>query len=209
MVQAPQALRDHWWWRPGWRQGRSFYTWHVTFAGQPVVGELAAHYAPVLSLLPFYDPIPVEWLHLTTQGVGFADDVRREDLDAIIVAVQRRLATLEPFTVTIGPAQIDAEALGTRVRPEAPIARLRSEIRAGIAQVWGEDGVPDRADGFWPHVSLGYCSQAGPSQPAVDALASRAERSVEVTITEASLIDLDRDTKLYRWTEIAAARLGG
>ena len=45
-------MRDHWWWRPGWRVGRSFYTWHVTFADQTAVAGLVADYAPVLERLP-------------------------------------------------------------------------------------------------------------------------------------------------------------
>ncbi|MGH3777668.1 MAG: hypothetical protein ACRDRR_18385 [Pseudonocardiaceae bacterium] len=41
MTETAQFMRDHWWW-PGWRVGRSSYTWHVTFDDQPAVHRLAA-----------------------------------------------------------------------------------------------------------------------------------------------------------------------
>jgi hypothetical protein len=47
MAETAQAMRDHWWWRPGWGVGRSFYTWHITFDDQPAVDRLAAEYAPL------------------------------------------------------------------------------------------------------------------------------------------------------------------
>jgi 2'-5' RNA ligase superfamily len=62
MTETAQPMRDHWWWRPGWRVGRSFSTWHVTFDDQPAVHRLAADYAPILNDLPTLDPIPVRWL---------------------------------------------------------------------------------------------------------------------------------------------------
>ncbi|WP_197523346.1 hypothetical protein [Actinokineospora pegani] len=43
-MSASAPMRDHWWWRPGWKVGRSFYTWHFTFADQPQVAELLARY---------------------------------------------------------------------------------------------------------------------------------------------------------------------
>src|SRR5215211_568573 len=70
---VPEAMRDHWWWRPGWSQGRSFYTWHITFDGQPGMQQLADFYAPMLANLPMLDAVPVKWLHLTMQGIGFTD----------------------------------------------------------------------------------------------------------------------------------------
>ncbi len=52
MAETAQVMRDHWWWRPGWRVGRSFYAWHVTFDDQPAVRRLAADYSPCLTICP-------------------------------------------------------------------------------------------------------------------------------------------------------------
>lgn len=173
------------------------------------MAQLAAAYAPVLERLPMYDPVPLRWLHLTMQGVGFTDEVSRDDLNSIVTAAQLRLTQLEPFPVTVGPAFIDPEALSMPVRPVEPLARLRDEIRAAIGDVWGQANVPEAAEGFRPHVSLGYANRAAPAQPALDELARHSGHSADITVTNASIINLNRDTKMYQWTEIATAPLGG
>jgi hypothetical protein len=67
------------------------------------VHRLAADYAPVLNDLPTLDPIPIRWLHLTLQGIGFTDELDRADVDAIADATRDRCATLAPSTITLGP----------------------------------------------------------------------------------------------------------
>jgi hypothetical protein len=37
---APEMTRDHWWWRPGWHKGRSFYTWHITFPSSNLIRQI-------------------------------------------------------------------------------------------------------------------------------------------------------------------------
>ncbi|GAB3461482.1 2'-5' RNA ligase family protein [Actinophytocola sediminis] len=149
-------MRDHWWWRPGWRTGRSFYTWHITFADQPGAHDLAAGYSPALAGLPVIDPVPSRWLHLTLQGIGFTDEVTGADVDRIVSAARARCARLTPCTVTIGPARVDPETIQLPVRPPAPLAALRLAVRGAIGDVWGRDHVPEAASGFRPHVSLGF-----------------------------------------------------
>src|ERR1035438_8497606 len=96
-------IEDHWWWRPGWRPGRRMYTWHVTFGEMPCVGDLAAHVQARLAGLPGLDLVPGRWLHLTTQGVGFTDEVVSADVVAIVDAAQRRPAGGEPAHGEIRP----------------------------------------------------------------------------------------------------------
>ncbi|WHT23396.1 2'-5' RNA ligase family protein [Crossiella sp. CA-258035] len=204
-----EPMRDHWWWRPGWRVGRSFYTWHVTFADQPDAQRLVADYEPVLALLPVLDPIPVRWLHLTLQGIGFTDEVARDDVDRIVAAAQRRCAELEPITATLGPAQVDPEGVQMPALPLHSLAKLRLEIRAAIGDVWGQDNVPEPEEGFRAHVSLGYSNTAGPAEPVARALATHGGHTATVSISAVSLIDLNRDHKAYEWTDVATARLGG
>ena len=84
------GVRDHWWWRPGWRPGRPMYAWHVTFRDQPAMRDLAARGRDLLRDVPGLDLIPDPWLHLTTQDVGFSDEVSAADLAAIIAAARDR-----------------------------------------------------------------------------------------------------------------------
>jgi hypothetical protein len=171
MTETTQSMRDHWWWRPDWRVGRSFYAWHVTFDDQPAVHRLAAGYAPVLNDLPTLDPIPVRWLHLTMQGIGFTDEVNRTDVDAIVTAARDRCAALAPFTITLGPARLDPEALMLPVRPAEPVTQLRAAIRAAIAEVRGPDNVPEDADGFRPMSR--WRTPTPPAQPSRSSSGSR------------------------------------
>lgn len=208
MTETTQFMRDHWWWRPGWRMGRSFYTWHVTFDDQPAVHRLAADYAPVLNDLPTLDPIPARWLHLTLQGIGFTDEVNRADVDAIADTARERCAVLAPFTIALGPARVDPEALLLPVRPAEPVIRLRAAIRAAIADVWGPDNVPEDPHGFRPHVSLAYSNTTGPAEPITQRLAAQSVTAAEITVHRAALINLNRNHRAYEWNDIATAELG-
>ena len=38
--QLVTTVRNHWWWRPGWRTGRHFYACHLTLDDQPQLREL-------------------------------------------------------------------------------------------------------------------------------------------------------------------------
>src|SRR5215207_7326710 len=125
-----EDVRDHWYLRPGWREDRSFYTWHLTFADDDRVARLFAAYEPVIATMPGVAPVPLEWLHLTLQGVGFADRVEPGELQAIVEAAESRLERFRPFVVTIGPAVLDPESVQLPVTPAEPLQRLRDAIRA-------------------------------------------------------------------------------
>lgn len=208
MAGTVEVMRDHWWWRPGWRVGRSFYTWHVTFDDQPAAHQLAADYTPIFEDVPTLDPIPVRWLHLTMQGIGFTDEVDRADVDAIVHAARDRCGELDPFTITLGPARVDPEALMLPVSPTEPIAHLRTTIRAAIADVWGLDNVPEDPDGFRPHVTLAYSNSAGSAAPISQRLREKVITSADITVHRVTLISLNRDRRTYQWTDVAAVELG-
>lgn len=202
----PPRMRDHWWWRPGWAPGRRFYTWHLTFRAAADVIRLAHEYNAHLDR-PGLDTIPDRWLHLTMQGVGFVHEVDTMDVDKIVTAGRTRLARLDPFTITLGPAVVDPEVVRLRVTPADPVALLRQELRAAIADVWGADNIPETQTGFAPHVSLAYSNQDGDMQPILDA-ASVTPKPATFTVRHADLILLGRDHKLYEWTTKAEIALG-
>jgi hypothetical protein len=125
-----ETVRDHWWWRPGWALGRSFYTWHITFHDANELHELAARYRAVLSDLPGVTAVPDRWLHLTMQGVGFSDEITDDDLGAIIAKAGGRLATIEPFPIQLGPAVVGDEAIALPAQPESDLHRATPYIKA-------------------------------------------------------------------------------
>lgn len=200
-------MRDHWWWRPGWGTGRRFYTWHLTFDDQPKLHRLVQTYQNRLSGFPALRPVPTEWLHLTIQGLGFTDEVADEEVTAVVAAARERLADLSPLVLTFGPAVVFAEAIVLPPTPAEDVSRVRTTLRAAIADVRGDDNVPESAGGYRPHVSLAYSTAEQPAEPIVGVLEATAVDAVTITVDKASLIVLGRDEGMYRWRTVDSVAL--
>lgn len=196
----------HWWWRPGWRVGRRMFTWHVTFEDVPAVQELAADARARLADLPGLDLIPGQWLHLTTQSVGFTDEVSDAELTAIINAARARLAAIEPPHAVIGPARVASEGVACGINPVGVLDPLRDALRAAIADVWGPERVPEGPQ-WTPHVSVAYANATGPAGP-IEAAMSGASLSAAVTVSTVQLIRLGRDHHVYEWETCASVPIG-
>lgn len=201
-------MRDHWWWRPGWRTGRSMYTFHVTFAAQPRLHELVTVYQDALAPLPGLDPIPMQMLHLTMQGIGFTDEVPSQDIAAIAEAALQRLAAQPPVPLVIGPALVDPEAIMLPVHPDAALDPVRAAVRAAIADVRGPSQVPEGEE-WTPHISMAYSHTTDPAAPYIDAITAVSPAPAELTVPSVQLIELNRDTHLYQWVTKADVPLGG
>ncbi|MDH6612892.1 2'-5' RNA ligase [Streptomyces sp. SAI-208] len=200
-------MRNHWWWRPGWSVGRRFYTWHLTFEGQDDVHRLAAQYRTALAPLgDTLTPIPDQWLHLTMQGIGFVGETKEQDVHSIVDAAQTRLAAIPAFDARIGPEVLDPEAVLLHVHPDGPVRAIRDAIREAIGEVLGE--VPEKAEGFTPHVSVAYSAGDGPAEPIVQALADVNLTPAHARISTAELIVIHRDSQMYEWETFAKVLLG-
>jgi hypothetical protein len=182
------------------------YTWHFTFDGQPAVHDLAAAYQARLAGLPDLDMIPARWLHLTTQGVGFTDEVTDSETDALLAATEKRLKGFGSQRVTLGPAKVTPEAILLDVDPVAPLAAIRRELRGAIADVLGADRLPE-TDEWTPHVSVAYSSGTDPTAAYVAALKDGG--TAQTVISSVDLIVLGRDQRVYEWTTRADIRLAG
>ncbi|MFG3256658.1 2'-5' RNA ligase family protein [Streptomyces sp. NPDC048172] len=206
MKASPEVMTDHWWWRPGWREGRRFYTWHLTFADQPDVCRFIGAYRDALSGLPGLTPVPDRWLHLTMQGLGFVDEVDETDVREIVAGARSRLARLAPFEVAFETASVTPEAVESFAEPAKPVADLRLALRGAIGEVWPT--VPEPQEGFRPHVSVAYSSAASAAGPIVDALSGACVASAKALISSAELIVLHRDRQMYEWEAFAEIPLG-
>jgi 2'-5' RNA ligase len=206
--EHPERVRNHWYWRPGWRIGRRFYTWHLTFADQPDVVAFADSYRGLLDSMPETDAIPAQWLHLTMQGIGFTDEVEHDDIEKIINAARQRCAALEPLTLIIGAPYVDSEAVQIAVQPPEPAAELRLALRAAIADVWGAAKVPEAEESFLPHMSLAYINRAGAAAPLAAEIGRITTPPVRATIDQCQLIVIHRDERMYTWDTYASIHLG-
>ncbi|GAA3783887.1 hypothetical protein GCM10022403_018220 [Streptomyces coacervatus] len=207
MTTQTDTMRNHWWWRPGWSVGRRFYTWHLTFEGQSDVHRLADEYRSAIAPLGgVLTPIPDRWLHLTMQGIGFVGEANEQDVHAVVNAARTRLAAVPAFDLQIGPEVLDPEAVLLHVHPDDPVRAVRDAIRAAIGEVLGE--VPEKAEGFTPHVSVAYSAGDGPAAPITEVLDGLSLTPARARISSAELIVLHRDNLMYEWETLATVPLG-
>ena len=207
-IGSDEHMRDHWWWRPGWHVGRKMYTWHITFDSQRPLHELVKAYQEALTSLSGLDLIPIPWLHLTTQGVAFTDEISWQEVAAIVEAARTRLATQQPVSLTAGPAFVDPEAIQLELSSVSALYPVRNSIRAAIAEVRGAANVPE-AEQWNPHISIAYSNSDGLAAPYVETLQTVAHSPADLTITAVHLIELSRDTHLYQWETKAEIPLAG
>ncbi|HSV67831.1 MAG TPA: 2'-5' RNA ligase family protein [Mycobacteriales bacterium] len=203
------TVRDHWWWRPGWHLGQRGYTWHLTFTDEHDLARLARQYHQALANAPQVDPVPVRWLHLTMQNVGFVDDVTPAELEQITDAAREQLADVPPFTMTFHRPVLLPEAVALVPDPAEYVHQLRGTLRHAIAKVRGAERVPDPDNGYRAHLSVGYINADGPAEPLLHVLRNTTTTPATVTVHAASLIELNRDQKVYRWRTVAQVPLGG
>jgi 2'-5' RNA ligase len=207
MNSFPERMSDHWWWRPGVRPGRRVLVWHILLHDQPDVRALAAEYQGRLDGIGGLDPVPAEWLHLTTQIVGFEDEVGSAEVRNLTAAAAERLRPVGPVTVDIGESLFHSEAVVLGVRPPGALDPIRHGIRAAMAETAGIPRLDD-GPGWEPHVSVAYSNAEEPAGPIREALRSRpAPRPA--TVRDVHLVAQARAGHLYRWERIATVALGG
>lgn len=207
MSPYPERLADHWWWRPGVGPDSRLLVWHILFADQPQVRELAAEYQRRLEGIPGLDPVPAEWLHMTTYIAGMAEEIGEDAVEEMVAAVANRLDRLAPVRVSLGDLLFHTEAVVLGVRPGDALDPLHEAVVAGVAETIGGGHVSNEP-AFVPHMSIAYSNTDGPAEPVIRAL-TPAPEPCTVTISEVRLVVQQRVHHLYRWDPIASARLGG
>jgi 2'-5' RNA ligase len=209
-LQHATQVRDHWWWRPGWRVGRRFYTWHLTFEGQDTLHALVSSYQRHLAGVPGLDLVPQQWLHLTMQGVGFTDEIGDDEVDRIVTGARQRLARLPVAELTFHQPLLRPEAIVLPATPTTTVEAIRDAVRAAIAEARKIDvgQVPEADVRFIPHVTVAYISHEGAAQPLLEVLHSVNAAPATVRVPAASLIILDRDQHVYHWQEHSTVPLG-
>ena len=157
---------------------------------------------------PAWDLIPQQWLHLTIQGVGFTDETAADDVDRIVEATSALLRTLDPPQLGFQQAVVLPEAVALPPSPDEDVRAIRTALRAGIADVWGDDRIPENADTFRPHVSVAYNDHDRTAGEIVQAIEALAPPPATITVKNVDLIILGRDQHLYRWRRHARLPLG-
>jgi 2'-5' RNA ligase len=206
-----ESVRNHWWWRPGWRAGRHFYACHLTMEDQPQVRGLIQAYQEALSDLGNLDIIPQRWLHLTMQGIGFTDEIDPADLAEITKRITEQLRDLTPPTVTFHDPTIRPEAIIFEAKPAGRVYDLRLAVYQAIAAVLGAERFQEPSpeqDQYRPHVSAAYVNHDGPAQPIIEAVSRVNHSPVTATFHTVPILTFHRDHQMYEWTDARPIPIG-
>ncbi|MGH3905454.1 MAG: 2'-5' RNA ligase family protein [Pseudonocardiaceae bacterium] len=187
-------------------------TWHLTFDHATELRQLVSAYQAALAPLPGLNPVPLQWLHLTIQGVGYADELPPGQLDDVAESVRRELATMSAFTLTFHRAVIRDEAIALPPTPVEPLHELLTRLRRSIATATDAPvhTGPEQAHGFHPHVTIAYSHTNAVAEPYAGALNNVNESAATVNVAETALIKQERLLEpdwLYRWTTHSIASL--
>ncbi|HLI37979.1 MAG TPA: 2'-5' RNA ligase family protein [Streptosporangiaceae bacterium] len=205
------TVRDHWWWRPGWRTGRHFYACHLTLDDQPQLREIVYGYQHATRQLAFLDQIPPEWLHITMQGIGFTDEISEREIAGITASLRKVLATFDPPATAFQHPTIQTEAVCLRAHPAEPLHQLRLRMHHAVLSVLGPDRFPEpepSPEQFTPHVSTAYVNSESPADPLAAALTGVHSTAVTATFRKASLLVFHRDNRMYQWTSATPIPIG-
>jgi 2'-5' RNA ligase len=206
MSPLPERMTDHWWWRPGVRPSRRLYVWHILLEDQPDVLALARRCQALLADVAGLDLVPAPWLHMTTQIVGFADEIGDDEVDTMYESAAKRLQRLEPVPVTLGRVLFHSEAVMLGIRPGRALDPVRESVRDAVAGTVRVHQLADASD-WTPHVTLAYSNREAPAAPVIEAM-RQAPPAVDVKIREVSFVSQERVGRSYRWNRLATAPLG-
>ncbi|MFD7161695.1 2'-5' RNA ligase family protein [Kribbella sp. NPDC059898] len=176
---------------------------HVYVMPPEPVLQLADDFHAVME--PFGDLVSVQprrWLHLTVQMLHqHLDDTGPGQLAAIGSALRSRLAGLDPFELTAGPAVVGVHGVTLWIPPPTPEARdgygeLVYRVREAATDVFGRDVLPAGTAGAQPrpvpHIGLGYGLAAGDPDPLIRAVKDTWRAPVRFTVDQVVLVAVDQ-----------------
>jgi 2'-5' RNA ligase len=204
MDPLPTLMADHWRPKPGRRPGQPRYHWHMLFHDQPEVRRLAAAAQRKLAGLSGLDLVPEQWLHLTTFGVGYADEVPQASLDVMAAAGGQALAAVDPIPVTLGRIIYYPEAVVLAVEPPGALQPVLEAVTAATRAA-GCDGRTS-TNPWLPHVTVAYSHDTGPAAPIIAALGHWLP-STEITIKSVSLVAQSQVGRSWQWQPVAEVHL--
>lgn len=206
MSPLPERMTNHWWWRPGVRPHRRLYVWHILFADQPEVADLVERCRTRLLDLPGLDLVPTPWLHMTTQIVGFVDEIKKDEVTAMIEGVAKRLQRIEPIPIVLGKPLFHNEAVVLGIRPARALDPVREGIREAVASSVRIHQLADAPD-WTPHLTVAYSNTDAPAAPVIEAM-TPAPEGLDLLVNEVTLVSQERIDHSYRWNRVVGVPLG-
>ncbi|GAA2636165.1 hypothetical protein GCM10010411_89160 [Actinomadura fulvescens] len=176
---------------------------HILLHDQPDARDVVRQCQDKLAGL---DMVPEEWLHMTTQIVGFADEISSTEVEQMIHETRLRFAALAPVAVQLGRLWFHSEAVMLGIHPPQDLDPVREAIRDAVAESVRVHQLADEPE-WTPHVSVAYSHGDGPAEPVLDALAARPEPRA-LRVHEVHLVEQVRVGRLYPWDVRTALTVG-
>jgi 2'-5' RNA ligase len=196
------TLHDHWQWRPEWACDRACVLWYVTFESQPELSCQASLAHERLRRLPLVDVVPLPWLHLTVDDVGFADELSPRELEDVVAAARAAVAGWVAPPLSLGPIRPMEDSVVLQAGPAAELGDLRDRLRSATSAVRGPEAVSG-LDAFWPHVTLAYLNDACSSELVMEPLGPLCDARLVVAAPRLTLASVTRQDRHYQWTALA------
>lgn len=192
-------------WQPGWEPGRRGLAWLIPLADQ--LRQLANGYQYALVDLPGFDLVPLEWMHILVQDVGFEDEIGSDKTEALTAAAREHLAGAAPLALTFDQGVVLPESLALPAKPQSAIDDLRTRLRRASAEVVGE--LPPEPDEVDRHPALAYSSAEGTGVFAAATLGAAVVEPTTAKVDSVPLVRLSRDHSCTEWEVLAEVPLGG
>ncbi|QNA72045.1 2'-5' RNA ligase family protein [Streptomyces sp. So13.3] len=185
------------WQRPGWGPDTRRYYWFLTVDHAPKIADLARRCQEPLEGGGF-DIVPAEGLHITICHIGDKHDVTEQTLKNLVAAAQSGCRSLAAFDLQAVPVAGSRGAVRLSLAPWAPLLALHLAV-ATACVVAGLKGHQPTHD-FRPHLGVAYCNQetkASRVRKKIQEL--RNVESQQFTVREVQLVELRRESRVYRW----------
>ncbi len=170
MNGLPTEMIDRWEHRAEPAPGEGLIYWHMLLGDNPEAVSIATHAQQRLAPFSGLHMTPLKWLHMTAMIAGPAQEISGEQVELMAAAAARRLAAIEPSSVTLSRVLYHPEAIMLAARPaDALIPFLEAALEA-TQEVTGTDGRAGNKLPFTPHVTISYSESRQPAQPLIDAL---------------------------------------
>ncbi|MFI6362282.1 2'-5' RNA ligase family protein [Nocardia sp. NPDC050630] len=190
------------------RIGPLGYYWFLTFEHAPDLHAAAKDCQQSIDTRLF-DLTPDDGLHLTLDRIAHDGASTPEQRASITEAARSACEDQAPFTLTIERLTNLRGAIGFILSPAEQINNLRDTLRAATLFAFPDAPVKDSSSA--PHVTIAYPMYEGLSaEAAATAAAIYAPLDgVAVTVSDVTMVALERRGCGYRWDEVACLSLSG
>jgi hypothetical protein len=198
--------------RPGWSPERQLLALYVTFAGDDAVAAHVGAFQDRLLDVPTLDLIPRPWLHITLQGVTWADGLDRDAAERLVRELGRALARTPAMRVEIGEPAQGRDALFFPVSPPQALMQARDRARAVLHDALGPAGLytmPGQEGRFSPHVSFAYANAPTSREDVQRRLEQVPARTTTAVVDTISLVSLRYPTSAWTWDSEVPIALEG